>query len=621
MNTKNIRHQVSTLPNSPGVYIMKNIAGEIIYIGKASKLRSRVRSYFGSARSMEPRVKILSRQIADIEHIVTATPAEALHLEATLVKRHQPHHNVRLKDDKHYPYLKIDIQNEWPQVTITRRIESDGARYFGPYASPGSVRRSLAVVNKLFPWRSCTKKITGTDDRPCLDYFINRCIAPCTAYCSKEEYDEVIQSTILFLDGKSKEVESRLINEMNQASAKLEYEKAARIRDQLHAIEKLHENQQQMVTTTPLDADIFGLFREQNETCIQVFFARGTMIVDTDSFMLMGTENATNSEILAAFLGQFYENANYIPKNILLPSTPEDLQELESMLRVQKKTQVNIIVPKRGHRRSLVITAEKNARESMAMHHARWISDTQKTEDAIKLLQVSLDLPEEPQRIECYDISTIQGTSTVGSMVVFNQGKPVKSEYRRFKIKSVDGQNDFASMHELLNRRFKKIATNIGENGISNMSNENGAVDSWGKLPDLVIIDGGKGQLSTVLDVMRDLGLSDIPVCGLAKKKEELFIKDQSEPIELPPSSEAMYLIQRIRDEAHRFAINYHRSIRNNNSKKSLLDSIQGIGPKRKKSLYQKFGSIKAMREATIEDLSKTEGFSISLAKELKSSL
>ncbi len=598
---------------------MKNTAGEIIYIGKASRLRSRVRSYFGSARALEPRVQILSKQIADIEHIITETATEALHLEATLVKRHQPHHNVRLKDDKHYPYLKVDIQNEWPQVTITRRIDSDGAKYFGPYASPGSVRRSLAVVNKLFPWRSCTKKITGTDDRPCLDYFIDRCIAPCTSYCTKDEYDEVIQSTILFLDGKSKEVESRLIDEMKNASENLEYEKAARIRDQLEAIEKLHENQQQMVTTTPLDADVFGVFRENNETCIQVFFARGTMIVDTDSFMLMGTENATNSEILTAFLGQFYENANYIPKNILLPYTPDDIEELESMLRTHKKTQVNIIIPKRGHRRSLVTTAEKNARESMAMHHARWVSDTQKTEDAIKLLQVSLDLPEEPQRIECYDISTIQGTNTVGSMVVFNKGKPVKSEYRRFKIKSVDGQNDFASMQELLKRRFTKIADNLEKKLTLNVQSDDG--DSWVKLPDLVIIDGGKGQLSVVLDVMRDLGLSDIPVCGLAKKKEELFIKDQSEPIELPASSQAMYLIQRIRDEAHRFAINYHRSLRNNNLKKSLLDSIQGIGPKRKKALYKKFGSMKAMREATIEDLAATEGFSINLAKNIKTYL
>ena len=600
---------------------MKNISGEIIYIGKASKLKSRVRSYFGSARSLEPRVQILSKQIADIEHIVTENATEALHLEATLVKRHQPHHNVRLKDDKHYPYLKIDIQNEWPRVTITRRIEPDGARYFGPYASPGSVRRSLAVVNKLFPWRSCTKKITGTDARPCLDYFIDRCIAPCTSYCTKEEYDEVIQSTILFLDGKSKEVESRLIDEMKQASEGLDYEKAARIRDQLQAIAKLHENQQQMVTTISLDADAFGLFRENNETCIQVFFARGTMIVDTDSFMLMGTENATDSEILTAFLGQFYENANYIPKNILLSNSPDDHQELESMLCIQKKEQVNIIVPKRGHRRSLVRTAEKNARESMSMHHARWISNSKKTEDAIKLLQISLDLPEEPQRIECYDISTIQGTNTVGAMVVFNQGKPAKPEYRRFKIKSVDGQNDFASMQELLNRRFTKIANYLEKKRSGTSITESEHEKQWGKLPDLVIIDGGKGQLSAVLDVMRDLGLSDIPVCGLAKKKEELFIKDQSEPIELPPSSEAMYLVQRIRDEAHRFAINYHRVLRSNNSKKSLLDSIQGIGPKRKKALYKKFGSIQAMRDATIEDLRETEGFSINLAKTLKNHL
>jgi excinuclease ABC subunit C len=654
VTNNHVRHQVRTLPERPGVYIMRDAPGDVIYIGKATNLRSRVRSYFGSSRSLEPKVQVLAERVRTIEHVVTRTEAEALHLEATLVKRHQPVHNVRLKDDKHYPYLKIDVQSQWPRVTITRRVESDGARYFGPYASAGSVRSTLSVVKKLFPWRSCTKEITGTDPRPCLDYFIQRCIAPCTAYCTKEEYDKVIAETILFLEGRSDEVLNRVTADMAQASDDLNFERAARLRDQATAIRTVTERQQ-MATTTPLDADIFALSRQDDETCVQAFFVRGTVVADTDSFMLDGTGDVSDGAVMEAFLAQFYESATYVPRTLLLSNTPDDAPDLEIMLRDRRSGAVDLLVPVRGERRALVATAEENAREALAMYHARWISDRDKTEQALELLQEELDLPQPPGRIECYDISTIQGTNTVASMVVFDHGQPATNEYRRFRIKTVEGQDDFASMREVLGRRFKRIADRRKEQRAGDTSEESTpqiipltavtesgeptilveliesveAIDAiepadvspWDAVPGLVIIDGGKGQLSAVLDVMRDLELADIPVCGLAKQYEEIYVQDVSEPIRLPRDSEALYLVQRIRDEAHRFAITYHRQLRGKKATQSVLDSIPGIGPKRKRALLRKFGSVKGVREATLDDVAATVGFTSGLAETVKRSL
>jgi len=660
VTNNHVRHQVRTLPEKPGVYIMRDASGDVIYIGKATNLRSRVRSYFGSSRSLEPKVRALAERVRTIEHVVTRTEAEALHLEATLVKRHQPVHNVRLKDDKHYPYLKIDVQTRWPRVTITRRVESDGARYFGPYASAGSVRRTLSVVKKLFPWRSCTKEITGTDLRPCLDYFIQRCIAPCTAYCTKEEYDEVIAETILFLEGRSDEVLNRVTADMAQASEALNFERAARLRDQATAIRTVTERQQ-MATTTPLDADIFALARQADETCVQAFFVRGTVVADTDSFMLDGTGDVSDGEVMEAFLAQFYESATYVPRTLLLSNSPDDAPDLEIMLRSRRGGAVDLLVPIRGERRAIVATAEENAREALAMYHARWISDRDKTEQALELLQEELDLPEQPQRIECYDISTIQGTNTVASMVVFEHGQPVTNEYRRFRIKTVEGQDDFASMREVLGRRFKRVAdrrkqqrasepteeatpaviplTAVTESGtptdLIELLESTAAIEAldaldaleledaspWDAVPSLIIIDGGKGQLSAVLDVMRDLELADIPVCGLAKQYEQIYVQDVSEPIRLPRDSEALYLVQRIRDEAHRFAITYHRQLRGKKATQSVLDSIPGIGPKRKRALLRKFGSVKGVRDATLEDVAATVGFTRGLAETVKRSL
>jgi excinuclease ABC subunit C len=646
-----ILQQVRALPRSPGVYLMRDAEGDVIYVGKAKQLRTRVRSYFGSARSLEPRVRALAERVRTIDHVVTRSESEALLLEATLVKRHQPTYNVRLKDDKHYPYLKVDVQSPWPRVTITRRVEDDGARYFGPYASAGSVRRTLDVVKKLFPWRSCTKTITGTDPRPCLDYYIKRCIAPCTAYCSEEEYAEVIGQTILFLEGRSAEVLAQLREEMARAAEELQFERAARVRDQVSSIERVTVERRQMATTTALDADVFALARDGDEACVQVFFARGTVVADTDSFTLDGTHDADDAEVLGAFLAQFYESATYIPRVVLLSAEPADREQLTTALRERRGGAVELAVPVRGERRRLVETAEENAQQALEMHRARWLADRDKTEQALSLLEEELDLPTRPRRIECYDISTIQGTNTVASMVVFEDGHPNPQQYRRFRIRTVTGQDDFASMREVLERRFRHLATGRaaakaaaegpaaegppaeGDAEGGDARDPGAAPDAprepeetrepspWDAVPDLVIIDGGKGQLGAALDVLRDYGLGAIPVCGLAKREEELYVADLADPIRLPRTSQALYLVQRVRDEAHRFAITYHRSLRGRAQTRSVLDSISGVGPKRKRALLRRFGSVRGVREASVEEVAATVGFTRRLAETVKRSI
>ena len=656
-NTKQARFasRLAALPTRPGVYIMRNEKGDVIYVGKAASLRNRVRNYFGAPHSLEFKTRALVEQIDDFEYIVTKTAQEALHLEATLVKRHQPFFNVRLKDDKHYPYLRVDVQNSWPRVEIARRVGNDGARYFGPYASASSVRRTLGVVKKLFPWRSCTKAITGTDPRPCLDYFIHRCIAPCTAYCTAEEYEEVIRQTLLFLEGKTGEVVRSLQAQMDGAADALQFERAALFRDQIKAVENVAEKQI-VERIRPTDEDVFGLARDptteqrtNEEACVQVFFIRGIQMVGRDFFTLDGVENELDGEILGSFLKQFYESAVYVPKTVVVPIPVPEAPLIAEWLTERRGSKVTIVTAQRGIRRRMVELASENARESLDMLRVHWLADTTKRDKALSELQDELDLSAYPRRIECYDISNIQGTSSVASMVVFIDGQPQPKEYRRFRIKTVDGANDFASMAEVLSRRFKRWAKGPdGQESGAAFVTDDGAADSsetdmsnsvvsadragsgedqetttegWGALPDLVIVDGGKGQLSAALDVMRNLDLKKVPVAGLAKQNEELFVQDLAEPIVLDRTSQALYLVQRIRDEAHRFAIQYHRKVRSKTGMASALDSVPGVGPKRKRALLRKFGSLKAIREASTEDIAATVGFTLSLATKVKESL
>ena len=606
---------------------MRDAGGQVIYVGKAAHLRNRVRSYFGSPLSMEEKTRLLSDAIADFEYVVTHTEQEALHLEAALVKRHQPIFNIRLKDDKHYPYLKVDLKDPWPRVYITRRVDQDGARYFGPFANAGSVRRTLDVVNKLFPWRSCTKTITGTDARPCLDYFINRCIAPCTSYCTKEEYDEVIRQVILFLEGRTEEVIRSLKGEMKQASVSMEYERAARLRDQIESVERVTERQT-VASTRPADEDIFGLARGDTDAMVQVLFIRGIKMVNVDSFTLDGTKDEADGDVMASFIKQFYESATYIPKRVVVPIELPERALIESWLAERRGGRVELLVPQRGEKRRLVEMAANNARESLDMARVKWLADRGKTHNALTQLQEELDLPGLPARIECYDISNTQGTSSVGSMVVFGDGHPRPQEYRRFRIKSVTGANDVASMAEVLRRRFRRARENLlretgAEAPAVDAASKSGARDdeSFAAMPDLVIIDGGKGQLSAVTDVMREMGVKHIPTVGLAKQHEEIYVQDVSEPIVLARTSEALYLVQRIRDEAHRFAITYHRGVRGKSSIQSALDAIPGVGPKRKKALLKKFGSVRGIREAAIEEIAATVGFTAALAEKVKASV
>jgi excinuclease ABC subunit C len=617
MATPRFADQLKALPDKPGVYLMRGAAGDVIYVGKAANLRNRVRSYFGAPAGLEPKTRRLVQNIADFEFIVTSSEQEALILEATLVKQYQPHFNIRLKDDKHYPYLKVDLTDPWPRVYITRRVEDDGARYFGPYASSGSVRTTLDLVKKLFPWRSCTKTITGNDPRPCLDYYIKRCIAPCTSYCTKEEYNAVIEQVILFLEGKTDEVVRQLTVKMEAAAERFDFEAAAMHRDQIEAINRITERQQ-MATTKPADMDVFGLARADDEACVQVFFVRGTKVVGRDHFMLQGVREEPDEKVLASFLEQFYGSAVYIPRDVLLPVQAADSALLMLWLSGRRGKQVQISVPVKGERRKLVALANENARETLEMMRVKWLADQGKTRAALEELQEELGLPELPRRIECYDNSNIQGSSPVASMVVFIDGHPNPREYRRFSIKTVQGANDVASMGEVLRRRFKRARDHAGA---ANRADSDEKDRAWADLPELVIVDGGKPQLTAAADAMRDAGAGNVPVVGLAKENEEIFVKDESEPVLLPRTSQALYLVQRVRDEAHRFAITYHRQVRGKTATQSRLDDIPGIGPARKKALLRKFGSVRALREASVEEIAATVGMTQSLAEAVKRGL
>ena len=650
---KKFEAQLKALPPKPGVYIFRNARDRVVYVGKAASLRNRVRSYFGSTHAFEPKVRRLVEQVEEIDFILTGTVQEALLLEATLVKRHQPFFNVRLKDDKHYPYLKIDLKEAWPRVEIARRVQDDGSKYFGPFASAGSVRRSLDLVKKLFPWRSCTKVITGTDPRPCLDYFIHRCIGPCASLCTKDEYDEVIGQTIMFLEGKQEEITRDLRRAMQQASEALEYERAARLRDQVQAIERTTERQV-MEVRDRTDMDAFGLAREDQEAYVQVWFVRKGNVIGRDNFQLDGTAEEPDDVVLASFIEQFYESAAYVPARVLLPLEVADRDLIETALSARRGRPVRLWVPERGEKKMIVQRAMENAREALQQARARWLADSAKKEQALQELQDELNLPALPRRIECYDISNIQGTSAVGSMVVFIEGHQKPAEYRRFRIKGVAGSNDFAMMQEVLKRRFWRQRRQTEADGANEavaeqpphpdtdrrlveqeLSQPNAGApmtspaaaptdggppefdESFGAMPDLLIVDGGKGQVSAAHDALRNLGMGHIPLAGLAKRFEELYVKDVSEPIMLERTSQALYLVQRIRDEAHRFAITYHRDVRKKAGIRSALDEIPGVGPKRKKALLRKFGSVKAIREATVEEIAATPGFTRAAAEKV----
>ncbi len=611
-------HRVLVTPERPGVYLMKNAGGAVIYVGKAAVLRNRLRSYFGSPAGLDRKTRRMVSELADFEYIVTDTEAEALILENILIKRHRPHFNIRLKDDKTYPYLKVDLADDFPRVYITRGVHKDGARYFGPFASAGSVRQSMDLVKKLFPYRSCTKKITGTDPRPCLEYYIHRCVGPCAGLADRDEYAEVVKQVILFLEGNTEQVTGQLRGKMEEAAGQLEFERAAVLRDQVAAITKFEEERIVKVDSgRQTDLDAIAVSVAASETWVEVFFIRRGKLIGRDHFFMDGPQDDEPSAIIAQFVQQFYATALEVPPTILVQHEPpeEDAPFLLGFLRDKRGGAVRIVRPQRGENRKLLQVVADNATEGLAQHRVKWLNRTDAIQGALAELEEELSLPALPRRMECYDISHIQGSNLVGSMVVFDDGKPFTRDYRRFKIKAVEGIDDYASMKEMLTRRFKRLSQAI------NNPDPVGKVDTWGVMPDLVIIDGGKGHLSAAREVMLHLGLEQIPLCSLAKENEELFVPHTPEPIMLPRNSQALYLMQRIRDEAHRFAISFHRNLRSKSSLKSSIDMVTGIGPKRKRMLLRQFGSLQGIKEASVDEIAAVPGLTRSLAVRLKQTI
>lgn len=649
-----IQEQLNALPTKPGCYIMKDVNSTVIYVGKAINLRNRVRSYWHkSAGYASPKTWQLAAQVANIEFIVTGSELEALVLENNLIKRYRPRYNVRLKDDKRYPYIKVTWQHPFPKVFMTRRMERDGARYYGPFTAAWAVYETLNTLRKVFPYLTCDREITGHDLRACMYYDIHLCNAPCIGAVNREEYRAVIKQLMDFLDGKSEEVMADIQRKMEAASENLEFERAAALRDKLVALQKISERQA-IVSTNFADQDVVAIAREDGQACVQVFFIRHGKLIGREYFVLEGTSEKESQEVLSSFLTQFYDEAAYVPPEILLPEEIDESKIIEQWLHDRRGDKVEIHVPHHGQKRELVNLAVTNAVECIASLRAQWMASDNKHVTALTELQESLGLAAPPTRIEGYDISNTQGNQIVGAMVVFDKGLPRKSDYRKFKIQTVVGEpNDFASLQEMLRRRFKRYANDdefkvepelspssakrpalrdvtqgvrdgvgVSAKGAAPMSELGKKRDtSFAVLPDLILIDGGKGQLSAAGEVLKELQLEHIPIISLAKQEEEIFRPNQSYPIRLPRESDALQLLQRVRDEAHRFGLTFHRSLREKKSMASQLDEIPGIGPKRRQALLRTFGSVDAIRNASLEELSQVDGMTKEAARQVKASL
>ncbi len=603
-----IEQQLATLPTKPGVYLMHNLKGQVIYVGKAINLANRVRSYFHASAQENAKTRRLVAEIASLEWIITDSEVEALILEANLIKKYRPRFNVRLKDDKRYPYLKITPE-DFPKVLITRRMEQDGGRYFGPYTSTGALRETLDLLRRLFPYRTCDREITGTDAKPCLYFDLKLCLGPCIGAVDRTEYLTMLAQLTEFMEGRTENVMRDLERQIREAAEALHFERAARVRDRLLALRQVTERQK-IVTTAALNQDVIALARDESNACVEVFFVRNGKLLGREYFVMEGGAGADDNEIMTAFLQQFYANAATIPPEILLPAQVAEAAVLQDWLRTQRGDVVYLNVPHEGAARELLDLAATNATETLTMLKAQWEADKHRNELALQELQTALGLPRAPVRIECYDISTTQGVEVVGSMVVFEHGVAKKSDYRRFKIKTVTGQDDFASMREVLMRRFDRWRR-VSSGELKGTRGSQG----WGKLPDLVVVDGGKGQLGVAVEVLQAFELQDqVPVVGLAKRHEELFKPGESHSLVLEPTDPAILLLRRIRDEAHRFAITYHRQRRQKRGLASQLDEIPGIGPVKRRGLLSHFGSLAAIQSASIEELTQVRGISTTLA-------
>ena len=598
---------------------MRSKTGLVLYVGKASNLRNRLRSYFTNSRKPDPKVRRLVKLIEDFDFIITESEQEALILECNLIKEHQPRFNSRLKDDKTYPFIKIDTSEAFPRVYITRNISKDSnSKYFGPFASAGSVRRTLGLLKKLFPYRSCTKVITGEDSRACLDYHIGRCVGPCIGAADEKEYGEVIDQVSMFLEGDTRQIVQSIKERMKLEAENLHFEKAAALRDQVSAIEKVNEGQK-VLTLKADNLDIIGCSQTASEAWAEIFFVRQGKLIGRDNYLMTVGEFDDLSSVQTAFIKQFYKVTPYVPPTILTQSmVGEEKESLENFLKSKRGSRVKIITPIRGERKKLVNMVVENANQGMQQLRVTRFVESGNNDTGMIELQEALSLPEKPSRIECYDISNIQGTNAVGSMVVFQDGKPKPSDYRRFKIKTVNQVDDYSMMREMLSRRFKRLkeVNSIDTNPVSKATTRKDT--KWTETPKLVLIDGGKGHLGAALQVFLELGINDVPLASLAKENEELFIPDFQEPIVLPRNSQGLYLVQRARDEAHRFAVTYHRKRRSKNTIRSSLDMVPGVGPKKRRQLLTKYGSVAKIRESSLEDIASTPGLTKKLAEAIK---
>jgi excinuclease ABC subunit C len=654
VNTR-LESTLSNVPDAPGVYQMIGADGEILYIGKAVSLRNRVRSYFQDSAAHHPRTAAMVERVADVRTIVVSNEIEALILEANLIKRHQPPFNVNLRDDKRYPYLKVTGE-AFPRVVFTRFVRDDGARYFGPYTNAHGLRELIDLVRLVFPLRTCREPIDGKRHRPCLQYHIKRCLAPCVGYQTEEDYDRTIEEVVLFLEGKQESLLARLQHEMAESAANYNFETAARLRDRIVRVRRVTEGQK-VVWKSRLDMDLIAIARARGQACVQVFLVRGGKLIGQEFFVLDGVHDQTDDVVMGAFLKQFYtartasapagpvlsatriarDNqspvpvkarsraastgaAAAVPKEILVAALPEERATIEAWLSTIKGQRVRILEPQRGVRAEYLRLVATNAEQNLKAYLAH--QEVQETAQARSLTDLAdaLELPEPPHRIECYDISNVQGTNPVASMVVFVEGRARKSEYRKFKIQYDRGPNDFAMMQEALRRRLRYLRRSTDETDTP-VERELAKKEKFNRKPDLLLIDGGKGQLSAVVEVMEELDMTGIPVAGLAKEHEWLYLPGQAEPVVLPPNSPALHLVQRVRDEAHRFAVTYHRQRRDKAMTRSALDALTGVGPVRRKRLLTAFGSVAAIKRAAVDEIAAVKGMTPGLAAEVKQAL
>lgn len=604
MELEHLKAQLKALPRKPGVYLFRDQDGDVLYVGKAAILRNRVRSYFGPGTADSPKTGRMVARVHRFDFMVTDSEQEAIILECNLIKKYRPRYNVRLKDDKSYPYLKISLGEEWPRVHITRRLEDDGSRYFGPFASVYSVRETLNLLRKLFPFRTCRDPALAPRSRPCLEYHIKRCLAPCVGAVSPQDYAQIIRQVIMFLEGREEAVARELKRKMAAASRALNFEQAAILRDRLQAVERTIERQK-ITSMDRAEMDSIAMARSGDVTCVEVFFIRYGKLLGKEEFILEGTQDEAPEQIMTSFVEQYYAAASKVPRLILLQHPVEKPELLGNWLTERRGARVKLAVPKRGEKRRMVNLVAENALQGLEQLRVKQASDPQALTTALVQLKEALLLPQIPHRIECYDISDIQGTASVGSMVVFQDGRPKSDHYRRFRIRMVEGADDYAMLAEVIRRRFKRSADHSPDNG-------------WGLLPDLVLIDGGKGQLNATLGAMRDLGITIVPAAGLAKEDEGIYLPGNSDPLHLPGNSPALYLLQRVRDEAHRFALNYHRRLRHREGMGSALDSVPGIGPQRKKALLRHFGSLDSIKAASLEELASVKGMTRRAAEQVK---